>query len=94
MLTEDVLSQKKLECLDLVIIVFSLEKAGIRYKINKDGSLTIFNTDYTLAQDYYDRKIWGRIGDIYIEGYLDVVTDYPKLVLTCNERSIRIIPDV
>ena len=94
MLTEDILSEKWLGCLDLVYIVFSLEKAGIKYKINKDGSLTIFNTDYALVQDYYDHKIWGYIGDVYIEGYLDVVTDYPKLVLTCNERSTRVIPDV
>ena len=94
MLTEDFLSQKKLGCIDLLIIMFALEKAGIKYKINDDGSLTVLNVDYALAQDYGDHRVWGRVGDIYIDGHFDVITEYPELILICNENSTRIIPDV
>ena len=94
MLTEDILSQKKLGCVDLLIIMFALEKAGIKYKINDDGSLTVLNVDYALVQDYYHRRIQGRIGDIYIDGHFDVITEYPELILICNERSIHIVPEV
>ena len=94
MLTDDVLSQKKLNCIDLVIVALTLEKAGIKYRINGDGSLTIYNVDYALAQNYGDHRVWGRVGDIYIDGHFDVVTDYPELILMCNEYSTRIIPDV
>jgi len=93
MLTEDVLTEKKLGCIDLIIIMFSLEKAGIKYKINKDGSLSIYNVDYALAQSRYDRKVWGRIGGVYIEGHFDVITYDTKLVLVCNEYSRRIVLD-
>jgi hypothetical protein len=43
-----------------------LDKAGIRYKINNDGSLSIYNVDFALAESYYDHKI----GDVYVEGHL------------------------
>jgi len=93
MLTEDILTKKKLGCLDLVIILFSLDKAGIRYKINNDGSLSIYNVDFALAESYDDHKIWGRIGDVYVEGYLNVENYHTELVLKCNEYSRRIIPE-
>jgi len=91
MLTEEVLTEKELGCIDLIITLFSLEKAGIQYKINKDGSLSIYGVDYALAQSYYDRKVWGRIGGVYVEGYFDVVTYDTKLVLVCNEYSKRTV---
>jgi len=90
MLTEEVLAEKKLGCIDLVVILLSLDKAGIKYKINDDGSLSIYNVDYVLAQSYYDRKVWGRIGGVYVEGHFDVVSDYTELVLVCNEYSRRV----
>jgi hypothetical protein len=93
MLTEDVLTEKKLGCIDLIIIMFNLEKAGVRYKINKDGSLSIYGVDYALVQSSYDRKVWGRIGGVYVEGHFDVVTYDTKLVLECNEYSTRIVPE-
>jgi len=93
MLTEDVLTKKKLGCLDLVIILFSLDKAGIRYKINDDGSLSIYDVDFALVESYDDHKISGRIGDVYVEGYLNLENYHTKLVLKCNEYSRRIIPE-
>jgi len=94
MLTEDILNKKKLSCLDLVIILFSLDKAGIRYNINNDGSLSIYDVDFALVESYDDHKIWGRIGDVYVEGYLNVENYHTKLVLKCNEYSRRIVPDI
>jgi hypothetical protein len=93
MLTEDVLTKKKLGCLDLVIITLSLDKAGIRYKINDDGSLSIYNTDFTLVESYDDHKIYGHIEDVYVEGHLNVENYHTKLVLRCNEYSTRIVPE-
>jgi len=93
MLTEKILAEKELGCIDLVIILFSLDKAGIRYKINEDGSLSVYNVDYVLVQSYYDRKLWGRIGDVYVEGHFDVVTYDTKLVLICNEYSRHTVLD-
>jgi hypothetical protein len=93
MLTEDILTKKKLGCLDLVIIALSLDKAGIKYKINNDGSLSIYNVDFALVESYYDHKIWGRIGDVYVEGHLNVENYHTKLVLKCNEYSTRIVPE-
>ena len=94
MFTEDFLTRKKLGCIDLLIVLFALEKADIKYRINEDGSLTIFNIDYALAHDYGDHRVWGHIGDIYIDGHFDVITDYPELILMCNEHSTRTVPEV
>jgi len=93
MLTEDILAKKKLGCLDLVVITLSLDKAGIKYKINDDGSLSIYDVDFALVESYYDHKIYGRIEDVYVQGHLNVKNYYTKLVLECNEYSTRIVPE-
>ncbi len=93
MLTEDVLAKKKLGCIDLVIIALSLDKAGIEYKINKDGSLSVFNVEFALVQSFGEHKVFGHIGDVYVEGYFDVVNYHTRVDLVCNKYSRRITLD-
>jgi len=91
MFTEDVLTKKKLNCIDLVIIALSLDKVGIKYKINDDGSLSIFDVDYVLIQTFDDHKTSGYIGDVYVDGHFDI-RNYPdKTDLICNKYSKRLI---
>jgi len=91
MLTEDVLWCKKLACIDLVIIALALDKAGIKYKINDNGSLSVYNADFALAQSYGDSKVWGRIEDVRVEGHFDVINYHTRVDLVCNKHSKRLV---
>jgi len=91
MLTEDVLSCKKLGCIDLVIIALALDKAGIKYKINDDGSLSVYNADFAFAQSLHEHKTWGRINDVHVEGHFDPINRYTRVDLVCNKYSKRLV---
>jgi hypothetical protein len=93
MLTEDVLTRKKLGCVDLVIIVLSLDKAGVKYRINNDGSLSVFNVSFALVRDFDDHKTSGYIGDVRVDGYFDVINYHTRVDLVCNKYSRRIALD-
>ena len=90
MLTEDTIVREKLGCIDLVIIALSLDKAGIEYKINDNGSLSTFNTHFAVVHSFDDHKTSGYIEDVYIEGYFDVLNYYPRVDLVCNNYSRRV----
>jgi len=93
MLTEDVLAKKKLGCIDLVIIALSLDKAGVKYKINDDGSLSVFNVEFALVQSFDDHKVSGYIGNVDVDGYFDVINYHTRVDLVCNKYSRRVVLD-
>jgi hypothetical protein len=93
MLTEDTIARKKLGCLDLVAIAFNIDKAGIKYTINNDGSLSVFDVSFALVKDFDDHKTSGYIGDVDVEGYFDVINHYPRVDLVCNKYSRRVAID-
>ena len=91
MLTEDALACKKLACIDLVIITLALDKAGIQYKINDDGSLSVYNTDFAFVQTLNDFRMIGRIGDVHVEGHFNVINRHTRFDLICNQYSKRLV---
>jgi len=91
MLNEDTLACKKLACIDLVIVALALDKAGIKYRINNDGSLSVYNADFALVQTFDDNKVFGRIEDVRVEGYFDVINRYTRVDLVCNKYSKRLV---
>jgi len=93
MLTEDILNKKKLSCLDLVIIALALDKAGVKYKINNDGSLSVFNVEFALVQSFDDHKVSGYIGNVDVDGYFDVINYHTRVDLVCNKYSRRVVLD-
>ena len=93
MLTEDVLTRKKLGCVDLVVIALSLDKVGVRYRINDDGSLSVFNVEFALVQSFDDHKVSGYIGNVDVDGYFDVVNYHTRVDLVCNKYSKRVTLD-
>jgi len=93
MLTEDVLAKKKLGCIDLVVIALALDKAGVKYEINKDGSLSVFDVEFALVQSFDDHKVSGYIGDVDVDGYFDVVNYHTRVDLVCNKYSRRVTLD-
>ena len=93
MLTEDVLTRKKLGCVDLVVIALSLDKTGVRYRINDDGSLSVFNVEFALVQSFDDHKVSGYIGNVDVDGYFDVVNYHTRVDLVCNKYSRRVVLD-
>jgi len=93
MLTEDTIIRKKLGCIDLVVVTLSLDKAGIEYKINNDGSLSVFNVSFALVKDFDDHKTSGYIGDVDVEGYFDVINYHTRVDLVCNRYSERVVLD-
>jgi len=93
MLTEDVLTRKNLGCVDLVVIALSLDKVGVRYRINDDGSLSVFNVEFALVQSFDDHKVSGYIGNVDVDGYFDVVNYHTRVDLVCNKYSRRVVLD-
>jgi len=93
MLTEDTIIRKKLGCIDLVTIVFNIDKAGIKYKINNDGSLSIFNAEMTLVYEPETKKWKGYINDVPIEGSFKIRNRYPEIIFLCDKDSRRVVLD-
>jgi len=89
MLTEDLFSKKEVGCVDLVKLVFALESQGVKYEINDDGSLTVYNPDFAFIRDFGSKKWFGRLYDVLVEGSFTIRSRYGETVFECNEYSTR-----
>ena len=89
MLTEELLTEKKVGCVDLVNLVFVLEERGVKYKINDDGSLTVYNPDFAFVYESGSNKWFGRLYDALVQGSFTIRSRYGETVFECNEYSAR-----
>jgi len=90
MLDEELLTKKKVGCVDLVNLVFVLEEQGVKYNINDDGSLTVYNPDFAFVHDFGSHKWFGRLYDALVEGAFTISSRYGETVFECNQYSTRI----
>ena len=89
MLTEELLTKKKVGCVDLVNLVFVLEEQGAKYKINDDGSLTVYNPDFAFVYESGSNKWFGRLYDALVQGAFTIRSRYGETVFECNKYSTR-----
>ena len=87
--TEDFFSKKKVGCVDLVRLVFALESQGVKYDINDDGSLTVYNPNFAFVYETGSKKWFGRLYDVLVEGSFTITSRYGETVFECNEYSTR-----
>jgi len=90
MLTEDLIARKRVGCLDLVMLVFALESQGAKYKINDDGSLTVYNPNFIFIHDFRSHKLSGLIYNAHVEGSFTIERRHGEVIFECNEYSTRI----
>jgi hypothetical protein len=89
MLDEELLTKKKVGCVDLVNLVFVLEEQGVKYKINDDGSLTVYNPDFAFIYESGSNKWFGRLYDALVQGAFTISSGYGKAIFECNQYSTR-----
>ena len=89
MLDEGLLTKNKVGCVDLVNLVFVLEEQGSRYKINDDGSLTVYNPDFAFVYETGSHKWFGRLYDALVQGSFTIRSRYGETIFECNEYSTR-----
>ena len=93
MLNEHLFAERNVGCVDLVKLVFALESQGAKYKINDDGSLTVYNPDFAFILDSGSNKWVGRLYDVLVEGSFTIERRYGEVVFECNRHSTRLYPD-
>ena len=89
MLTEELLTKKKVGCVDLVKLVFALESQGVKYKINDNGSLIVYNPDFAFVHDFGSNRWFGRLYNVLVEGSFTIRSRYGETIFECNEYSTR-----
>jgi len=89
MLDEQLLTEKKVGCVDLVNLVFVLEEQGVKYKINDDGSLTVYNPDWVFVYETESHKWVGRLYDALVQGAFTISSRYGEAIFECNQYSTR-----
>ena len=82
---EELLTKKNVGCVDLVKLVFALESQGAKYKINDDGSVTVYEPNSIFMHDSGSHKLSGLIYNAFVE--------YGEIVFECNRHNTHPYPD-